>query len=157
MLHVNSTAPKSEILVMDVLRLKHPDLQEVELDHPDFSAFEAYLSRPKVLPLDITVRKIEETMMKMGGSGGPSGAYSKMLKDWCKRFSAESKALREELAAWTLWLANGSPPWEGYCALIAEQPVALDKSPVVRTVGIGEAIRRLMAKLVQSITSHQAM
>ena len=39
-----------------------------------------------------------------------------MLKDWCRRFSAESEDLREELAAWTIWLANGSPPWAAYRA-----------------------------------------
>ena len=41
-LHVNSTDSKSGMLVLDVLRLKYPDLQEVELEHPDCSAFEAY-------------------------------------------------------------------------------------------------------------------
>ena len=33
--HVNSTDPKSGMLALGVLRLKHPDLQEVDLGHPD--------------------------------------------------------------------------------------------------------------------------
>ena len=96
-LHVNSTEPKSGILFLDVLRLKHPDLQEVDLDHPYCSSFEAYPTCPKVLPVDITGRDIEETVTKMWGSGGPSGAGSVMMKYWCTQFSAESESLREEI------------------------------------------------------------
>ena len=54
-------------------------------------------------------------------------------------------------------LANGSPPWAAYPALMAGRLVALDKNSGVRPVGIGEAIRRLMAKLVHSLTATQAM
>ena len=34
-LHVNSTDSKSGMLVLDVLRIKHPDLQDLDLDHSD--------------------------------------------------------------------------------------------------------------------------
>ena len=70
-LHVNITDPNSGMLVLDVLRLKHVDLQEVDLYHPDCSSFKAYPARPKVLPLDITYSDVEITVRKMGGSGGP--------------------------------------------------------------------------------------
>ena len=103
----------------------------MDLSHPECSAFEYYHERPKVLPLDVTAHEIEETVRKMGGSGGPSGADSAMLKDWCTCFGAESEELREELAAWTIWLANGSPPWAAYHALMAGRLVALDKCPGV--------------------------
>ena len=96
-------------------------------------------------------------MRKMGGSGGPSRADSEMLKYRCTRFGAESEELREELAAWTRWLANRLPPWAAYRALMAGCLVALDKNSGVRPVGIGEAIRRLMAKLVHTLTTTQAM
>ena len=35
--------------------------------------------------------------------------------------------------------------------------MALDKNPGVRPVGIGESIRRIMAKLVHSLTTTHAM
>ena len=100
-LSVNSTDSRTGKLVIEVLREKHPDLQEVDRSHPECSSFEYYHKRPTVLPLDVTAHEIEETVRKMGGSGGPSGADSAMLKDWCTRFGAESEELREELAAWT--------------------------------------------------------
>ena len=156
-LSVKITNSKTGKLVIEVLREKHPHLQEVYLSHPECSAFEYYDTRPKVLPLDVTAHEIEETVRKMGGSGGPSRADSAMLKDWCTRFSAEYEELREELAAWTQWLANRSPPRAEYRALTTGRLVALDKNPGVRPVGIGEAIRRLMAKLVHTLTTTQAM
>ena len=101
MLSVNSTDSRTGKLVIDVLREMHPDLQEVELSHPECSAFKYDHTRPKVLPLDITAHEIKETVRRMGGSGGPSGVDSAMLKDWCTRIGAESEELREELASWT--------------------------------------------------------
>ena len=35
--------------------------------------------------------------------------------------------MREELDAWTRWLANGSPPWAAYLALMAGRLMDLDK------------------------------
>ena len=157
MLHINSTDPKTGKLVIEVLKEKHWNLQEVDLSHPECSAFEYYHERPEVLPLNVTAHEIEEMVRKMGGSGGPIKTDSMMLKDWCTRFSAESESLRKELAAWTRWLANGSPSWAAYRALMAGHLVALEKCPGVRPVVIGEAIRRLMAKLVHKGTTTQAM
>ena len=156
-LHANSTDPKTGIIVLDVLRYNHPALQELDLSHPECSVFEDYPEQPTLLPLDITAHKIEETVRKMGGSGGPSVTDLMMLKDWCTRFSAESESLREDLAAWKRWLANGSPPWAVYRSLMTGGLVALDKCPGVRPFGVGEAIQRLMENLVHTETTFQYM
>ena len=79
-----------------------------------------------------------------------------MMKDWYTHFGAESEVLREELAGWNLCLTNRSSPWEEYCALMAGRLVALDKRPGVCPVTIRKVILRLIEKLVQDITSHQA-
>ena len=47
-------------------------------------------------------------------------------------------------------------PWAAYCALMACCLVALDKRPGVRPVGIGETLRRALAKLVRSAAGDQA-
>eukprot|EP00957_Ditylum_brightwellii_P181560 13829941-Ditylum_brightwellii.AAC.1 len=54
------------------------------------------------------------------------------------------------------WLANRSPPWAAYRALMACRLVALDKCPGTRPVGIGEIIRRMVAKMVIRATGDEA-
>ena len=78
------------------------------------------------------------------------------LRNWLLRFGAESEALRHELATLTNLLANESPPWAAYRALMACRLVALDKQPGVRPVGIGEVYSRLMAKVVFAAVGHRA-
>eukprot|EP00957_Ditylum_brightwellii_P181164 13799586-Ditylum_brightwellii.AAC.1 len=60
------------------------------------------------------------------------------------------------MAEWACWLANKSPPWAAYCALMAGRLVALDKCPGTRPVGIGEIFCRLWAKLVLRSAGDQA-
>ena len=53
-------------------------------------------------------------------------------------------------------MANSSPPWAAYCALMACCIVALDKRAGVRPVGIGETLRRAFTKLVMRAAGEQA-
>ena len=54
------------------------------------------------------------------------------------------------------WMANSSPPWSVYHALMEFHLVALYKRPGVRPVGIGETLRRSLAKLVMRAAGDQA-
>ena len=54
-------------------------------------------------------------------------------------------------------LSNGRPPWAAYRALISGQLIALDKSPGIRPVGIGETWRRLLAKCLLRVSGKEAM
>ena len=54
------------------------------------------------------------------------------------------------------WMANSSPPWAAYRTLMAFRLVALDKRPGVCPVGIGETLRRDLAKLVVRAARNQA-
>ena len=53
-------------------------------------------------------------------------------------------------------MANSSPPWAAYCALMACHLVVLDKWPVVRPVGVGGTLRQALAKLVMRAVGDQA-
>ena len=59
-----------------------------------------------------------------------------------------SEELRVVFAKQEDWMANSSPPWAAYHALMACCLVALDKNQGVRPVGIGETLRQAQAKLV---------
>ena len=54
------------------------------------------------------------------------------------------------------WMANSSPPWFAYRALMECLLVALDKRPGVRPVRIGETLRRAITKLVGRAKGGQA-
>ena len=64
--------------------------------------------------------------------------------------------LRAVVARLSDWMANSSPPWDSYCALMACRLVALDKRPGVRPVVIGKTLRRVLAKLVMRAYGYQA-
>jgi hypothetical protein len=66
-----------------------------------------------------------------------------MLKNWLLRHGDHSGRLRNAMATWVDWLSNGSPPYAAYPAVNTVRTVALDKSPGVRPLGIGESCMRL--------------
>ena len=79
-----------------------------------------------------------------------------MFRDWALRFGVESQAFREEMAEWTQWLANASPPYAAYRAFRAGRLVALDKCPGTRPVGIGEIFMRAWAKMGLAVAGSEA-
>ena len=64
--------------------------------------------------------------------------------------------MRVVVASLADWMANSSPPWAAYCALVECRLIVIDKGPGVRPVGIGETIRRALAKIVMRAAGDQA-
>ena len=56
-------------------------------------------------------------------------------------------SLREEMAAWSDWLAIESPPWVAYCAIMKVRLFELEKCLGVIPSFIGWVFHRLTAKL----------
>ena len=52
-------------------------------------------------------------------------------------------------------MANSSSPWAAYRALMTCHLVVIDKRPGMRPVGIGEMLRRDLAKLVMRAAGEQ--
>ena len=75
---------------------------------------------------------------------------------WLLLFGAASGALRLIDVEIGEWLSNGQPPWAAYCALMSGWLIALDKSPGIRPVGIGETWRRLLAKCLLRVSGQEA-
>ena len=78
------------------------------------------------------------------------------LRNWLLCFGCASKEFIVVVASLADWMANSSPPWAAYHTLMECHLVALDKRPGVRTVGIGETLRRALTKLVMRAAGYQA-
>ena len=118
-------------------------MHQTNINDSSCKSFEKYEECPNVLGLDITGDDVSEMAPKLKGAAGPASVYA-------------ITELREEMAHWTEWLANTSPPWAAYRATMASCLVAMDKMPEVRPVGIGEIYHRLWAKLVIKDCGSQA-
>jgi hypothetical protein len=136
--------------------MKHPALRDPTSVGDADGAFEPYPDLPATVPVCVTQDDVEAISSRLAGAAGPGGTDAVDLANWLLRFGRESEALREEMAAWTNWLANTSPPWADYRAMMANRLVALDKQPGTRPVGIGEVYRRLWAKCLLKAIGSQA-
>ena len=94
---------------------------------------------------------IRSTVQCLSGSAGPSGFDAKGWKRVCSSFHSASDDLCTAIARVTRRLCSSYIDPQGISALVACRLVALDKCPGIRPIGIGETLRRLMAKAVLRI------
>ena len=78
------------------------------------------------------------------------------LCNWPLYFGCALEELRVVVVILADWMANSSPPWAAYFIQMACCMVALDKRQGVFPVGIGETLRRDLAKLVMRAAGDQA-
>jgi hypothetical protein len=110
---------KSGRPVLEVLREKHPDIRVPDLDREDWHSFETYPECANTIPVDCDTDIVQRVASRLRGGAGPSGVDALALKHWLLRHGQASHLLREELASWTEWLSNGSPPFAAYRALMS--------------------------------------
>jgi hypothetical protein len=141
--------------VKDILEAKHPPaimpLRSALLPRPtDEEGRETEL--PRLLEVDITAGDIESVARRLRGGGGPGGMDSSIWSRLLLHYGTASAALREAVAelarAMTNTLFESDEEQQLLRALLANRLVALDKCPGVRPIGIGECLRRLIAKVV---------
>ena len=155
-MHPEDADTKSGRKVIDVLREKHPEMMIPGLDEEGWASFESYDECLNSVPVDCTEETVEEVAGKLSGGAGPGSVDAIAMKNWLLRHGRPSQVLREELAAWTEWLCNETPPWAAYRAMMSCRLVALDKCPGVRPLGIGEIWRRAIAKCALKVCGEDA-
>ena len=117
-----------------------------DLADEDWASFEHYEECLDSAPVSCTEEIVEEMVSKLRGGAGPGSVDATAMSYWLLRRGKYSQMLREELAEWTEWLCNDTPPFAAFRALLCCRLVALDKCPGVRPLGIGEIWRRAIAK-----------
>ena len=147
---------KTERPVAEVLREKYPDMRVPPMENPTCAAFEEYEDVPETVPLDFMEDDVTWVASKLSGAAGAMGAEAMELRNWLLRFGCASEELRFVVASLADWMANSSPPWAAYRALMACRLVVLDKQPGVRPMGIGETLCQALAKVVMRAAKEQA-
>ena len=107
-------------------------------------------------PLDFLEDDVTLVESKLSGAAGALGAQAIELSNWLIFFECVSEEYRVVVANLDDWMANSYPPRVAYSALMACQLVAMDKSPGVRPVGIGETLCRAIAKLIMRAVGDEA-
>ncbi len=139
--HPHDLDSKSGCPVIGVLWDTHPDCR-VPLDN-DFDAYPDAANLLDTMPVYCYEEFVAKAAASLSGSAGPCGVEAKMLKHWLLRHGAHFEHLQEAMANWVDWLSNGLPPYAAYRAVNMVRAVALDKSPGVWPLGVGEVCMRL--------------
>ena len=120
------------------------------MENPTCAAFEEYEEVPETVPIDFTEVDLTWVASNISGAAGALVEEAVELRNWLLRFGCASEEFRFIVARLADWMANSSPLWAAYCALMACCLVVLDKRSGVCPMGIGETIHRALAKLVMT-------
>jgi hypothetical protein len=150
-LNANDIDEKTGVSVAESLESKHPEART-----PDVCNLPTYPEVPELIALDITKDTLEHIASRLSGAAGPGGSDAYAVKHWLLGFSTHSARLCTALAAMASWMANESPPWAAIRALMSGRLIAIDKSPGIRPIGIGETWRRAIAKSVLHVAGKGA-
>ena len=126
------------------------------VENPMFGAFEEYEEVPETVPLDFAEDEVTWVASNLSGAAGTLGEEAIELINWLLHFGCASEELMVVVARLADWMANSSPLWATYCALMPCRLMDLDKSPGVGHVGTGETLPRALAKLVMREAGYQA-
>ena len=110
----------------------------------------------ETLPINFTEDDVTWVASKISCASYALGEEAIELYNWLLCFGCVSEELRIVVSILDDCMANSSPPWAAYFALMACCLLALDKRPGVCPVGLGETLRRDLAKLVMRAARYQA-
>ncbi|KAF6202375.1 hypothetical protein GE061_004774 [Apolygus lucorum] len=139
--------------VLDDLKSKHP-LPTIP-DPESLHIPSGFTEIPPLLQVQVTADIVEVVARKLHGGGGPSGSKADQWADFLLRHGRSSTHLREAVAALANRLGNEDVPWDSIRALVASRLVALDKCPGVRPIGVGECLRRILAKCMAEVSGDE--
>ena len=96
-----------------------------------------------------------DSCVKISGSAGPSGTYSKALQGWVLKFGDHSINISVNVRYFVDWLAK-KPPWAASQEFMSGCLIALNKIPRLCLVGVEEMWYRLFAKCALKVTGSDA-
>ena len=137
--------------VRDALLSKHPTGQPVSTNALHITTTTEPPTVHAVVFDAIDATTIKTTALRTDGAAGPSGIDARGWRRLCASFRSASTDLCHSLALLARRLCTEFVCPDGLVALLGNRLIALDKSPSVRPIGIGEISQRIIAKAVLSV------
>jgi len=141
---VDSTNP-----VLDELMKKHPEGRPA---HPN--ALLTWSVVPDSHPVIFEALNgslIRFAAFRTKGAAGPSGMDAFSWCRLCTSFQSASDNLCNGMALVAKCLCTSHVDHDGISALVPGRLIALNKCPGIRTIGVGEVMRRIISKAVLSV------
>ena len=88
------------------------------VENPVCAAIKKYGDVRKTVPLVFTEYDVTWVASKLSGAVGPLEAEAMELRNWLLRFGCMSEEIRVVVASLEDWIANSSPLWAAYRALM---------------------------------------
>ena len=146
-LHLDNCIPggsnNAPLTIRDVLLSKHPSGRPVSTN----ALYNVTAEPPSVHPVVFDVidaDSIKRVALHTDGAAGPSGVDARGWRRLCASFHSASNDLCQSLALLARRVCTEFVCPEGLMAFTACRLIALDKSPGVRPIGIGEVSRRIV-------------
>eukprot|EP00957_Ditylum_brightwellii_P120365 9184134-Ditylum_brightwellii.AAC.2 len=146
LLSLNNRCTKLGEVVSEVLRSKHPDPVELQVE-----ALQAFPHVSAFMNVNVTASVVEKVAWKLSGAAGPDGVHVVTMADWLLRYGVVSHKLREVIAKCARWVGNTFPSWAALCAFVSSCLIGLDKCPGTQPVDIGGILLRLVGKSILSV------
>ena len=140
----------AEKTVRDIIREKHPDSKQAIAEsilHKDDSS-----SLPcSFLFENISGDEIRQAVLRTDGAAGPLGLDLTVWKRLCTAFGDASNELCKAVAVLAKKLCTSFIDPQTIEAYNASRLIPLNKCPGVRPIGIGEVLRRIIAKVIMKV------
>ena len=147
--HIDPDDPCSKS-VLQVLKEKHPPPGDV-LQEALLSQSSNVAESHPVLFDNITSDTIRRAALRSGGSAGPSGLDAAAWQRMCTSFKGSSTELCAALALFARRISTQCVDFRDLAAYTNCRLIALDKSPGIRPIGVGEVCRRIVGKAILEI------
>ena len=146
--HVLESGADAGLSVKDVLKAKHPVGQSASpADVPPGTP-----PQPHPIIFDrMDAALIRSIALRTTGAAGPSGLDAHAWRRLCTAFKASSSSLCHSLANVAKRLCTTYVDPKAVYPLLANRLIALDKCPGVRSIGIGDIARRIIAKVALTV------
>ena len=147
---IQLTPGSDPISVREILETQHPPSTD---PNPEALIQDDTLTQPfhSIIFDNLDGDATKRASIHCQGAAGISGLDSTAWRRLCCSFQQASRDLCNSLASLGRRICTQSVPPDGISAFVACRLIALDKTPGVRPIGIGEVSRRIIAKAVTQI------